>query len=63
MLPEGTVLSVVKGGEYCGKWEILPFPEKKLYVFLAINLGTVTDSPLHAGVEKARDEVFEVMLR
>ena len=38
------------------------FPEKGVYVFLGINLGTVTDSPLHKGAEKALDRVMEALL-
>jgi D-alanyl-D-alanine carboxypeptidase len=38
------------------------FPEKGVYVFLGINLGTVTDSPLHKGVEAAMDRVMGALL-
>lgn len=51
------------GGGIGAGCELHYFPEKKLYLFIAINLGTVTGSPLHEGAGKARDEVFEVLLR
>ncbi|MCO6488047.1 MAG: beta-lactamase family protein [Phaeodactylibacter sp.] len=51
------------GGGIGAGCELRYFPEKKLYVFIAINLGTVTDSPLHVEASKARGELFEVLLR
>ncbi len=42
--------------------ELYYFPEKGVYVFLGINLGTVTGSPLHKGAQKALDRVMEALL-
>jgi hypothetical protein len=39
------------------------FPEKGVYVFPGINLGTVTGSPLHKGAEKALDQVMGALLK
>jgi D-alanyl-D-alanine carboxypeptidase len=39
------------------------FPEKNIYAFIAINLGTVTDSPLHVAVSKSLDKMYQILLR
>lgn len=39
------------------------FPEQNIYVFIAINLGTVTDSPIFRKAEPTLDKFFEVLLR
>jgi D-alanyl-D-alanine carboxypeptidase len=39
------------------------FPKQNIYVFIAINLGTVTDSPIHKVAEKTVDKFYEVLLK
>lgn len=39
------------------------FPEQQVYVFIAINLGTVTESPIHKVAEKTIDKLYEVLLK
>jgi len=39
------------------------FPKQELYVFSAINLGTVTDSPLHKNAAIAIDKLYQAILR
>jgi D-alanyl-D-alanine carboxypeptidase len=50
------------GGGIGAGCELYYFPNKKKYVFVAINLGTVTDSPLHENVVKAKDKMYEAIL-
>ncbi len=38
------------------------FPEKNLYMFVAINIGTVTESPIHANLEKSHEQLFIALL-
>ncbi|PSL07722.1 serine hydrolase domain-containing protein [Cecembia rubra] len=38
------------------------FPDKQLYIFLAINLGTVTESPIHVEAEKILEEIYSILL-
>jgi D-alanyl-D-alanine carboxypeptidase len=51
------------GGGIGAGCDLYYFPEKHLYYFIAINLGTVTDSPLHVKLLKLRDELFDIMLK
>lgn len=51
------------GGGIGAGCELRYFPDKNLYVFVAINLGTVTDSPIHQQAEHAKDLLFEVLLK
>ena len=39
------------------------FPKQNVYVFIAINLGTVTDSPIHRVAEKTLNKFYEVLLK
>jgi D-alanyl-D-alanine carboxypeptidase len=50
------------GGGIGAGCELYFFPDKKKYVFVAINLGTVTDSPLHKNVLKAKDKMYDAIL-
>lgn len=50
------------GGGIGAGAELRYFPEKKLYVFIGINLGTVTGSPLHVEAGRARDQLFRALL-
>lgn len=51
------------GGGIGAGCELYYFPEKKIYYFIAINLGTVTDSPLHIVLGKLRNELFDILLK
>ncbi len=50
------------GGGLGSGSQLYYFPQKDLYVFLAINLGTVTQSPIHKAAEKLLDEIYRVIL-
>jgi D-alanyl-D-alanine carboxypeptidase len=50
------------GGGLGAGCQLYYFPEKGVYVFIGINLGTVTHSPLHQGAEKALDRVMGALL-
>jgi D-alanyl-D-alanine carboxypeptidase len=39
------------------------FPDQNIYVFIAINLGTITDSPIFKKAEPTLDKFFEILLR
>ncbi|SHG26031.1 serine hydrolase domain-containing protein [Flagellimonas flava] len=51
------------GGGIGAGCELYYIPEKNLYYFLAVNLGTVTYSPLHDGIEKIRAEIYSILLQ
>lgn len=50
------------GGGIGAGSELYYFPKQDLYMFIGINLGTVTDSPLHEKASKAREKIFEALL-
>ncbi len=50
------------GGGIGAGCELYFFPEKNVYVFVAINLGTVTESPLHESVLRSKDKMYEAIL-
>jgi D-alanyl-D-alanine carboxypeptidase len=50
------------GGGIGAGCELYYFPQSNVYVFFGINLGTVTDSPLHEEAAKARDKLYEALL-
>jgi D-alanyl-D-alanine carboxypeptidase len=51
------------GGGIGAGCELYYFPEKHLYYFIAVNLGTVTDSPLHAELGRIRDTLYDIILK
>ena len=51
------------GGGIGAGCQLYYFPTKNLYVFMGINLGTVTESPLHAAAEKTLDRIYEILLK
>jgi D-alanyl-D-alanine carboxypeptidase len=51
------------GGGLGAGSQLYYFPEQKIYVFLAINLATVTGSPIHSKAEKVINELYLEMLR
>jgi D-alanyl-D-alanine carboxypeptidase len=50
------------GGGIGAGCELYYFPEKDLYYFLVINLGVVTESPFHKGIEEIRTGFYSVLL-
>lgn len=50
------------GGGLGAGSELYYFPDKEIYVFVAINLGTVTGSPLHIKASEARENLFDALL-
>jgi len=51
------------GGGIGSGCELYYFPTKNLYFFLAINIGTVTESPLHEKMLKIKDELWTELLQ
>ncbi len=51
------------GGGIGAGCELYYFPEKNICYFIAINLGTVTESPLHAELGKLLEDLHEVLLK
>jgi D-alanyl-D-alanine carboxypeptidase len=51
------------GGGLGSGCQLYYFPEKDVYIFLAVNLGTVTQSPIHKEVESLLDEIYQVILK
>ena len=51
------------GGGIGAGCELYYFPQKNLYYFIGINLGTVTESPLHIELSKLRDKLYEILLK
>jgi Beta-lactamase class C and other penicillin binding proteins len=49
------------GGGIGAGCELRYFPENKLYMFIAINIGTVTESPLHGKIGELRDKLFATL--
>jgi D-alanyl-D-alanine carboxypeptidase len=39
------------------------FPEQNIYVFIGINMGTVTDGPIQKNAEKTLDKFYEILLK
>jgi len=50
------------GGGIGAGAELYYFPEKKLCYFIAVNLGTVTSSPLDLQLEKSLDKIYRILL-
>ncbi len=51
------------GGGLGAGAELYYFPEKKVYMFLAINLGTVTSSPIHTKAEGLVEALHGMMVK
>lgn len=60
---EGEIAHGHSGGGLGAGCQLLYFPNKELYVFMGINLGTVTDSPIHDKAEPILDEMYRVLLQ
>jgi D-alanyl-D-alanine carboxypeptidase len=50
------------GGGIGAGCQLYYFPAQGTYIFIGINLGTVTESPIHEGVEKTLDTIYKVLL-
>lgn len=50
------------GGGIGAGCELYYFPKQDLYAFIAINLGTVTDSPLHEKADVSRRQLYYLLL-
>lgn len=51
------------GGGIGAGCELYYVPEKNLYYFIAVNMGTLTDSPILDGIAEIRSEIYEILLR
>jgi D-alanyl-D-alanine carboxypeptidase len=51
------------GGGIGAGCQLYYFPDKGIYIFVAINLGTVTDSPIHEAVGKDIEKLYEALLK
>jgi D-alanyl-D-alanine carboxypeptidase len=51
------------GGGLGAGAELYFFPEKNVYMFLAINLGTVTSSPIHTKAEGLIEELHKLIVK
>ena len=51
------------GGGIGAGCDLYYFPEQNLYYFIAINLGTVTASPLHVKLLELRNQLFDIMFK
>ncbi|MFC4218933.1 hypothetical protein [Flagellimonas marina] len=51
------------GGGIGAGCELYYIPEKKMYFFIAINLGTISESPLHKEIEEARTEIYSILTK
>ena len=60
---EGEVAYGHSGGGIGAGCNLYYFPKQQVYVFIAINLGTVTDSPIHKIAEKSIDKFYEVLVK
>ncbi len=59
---QGEVAYGHSGGGIGAGCNLYYFPKQNIYVFIAINLGTVTDSPIHNVAEKSVDKFYKVLL-
>ncbi len=50
------------GGGIGAGCQLYYFPEKKVYMFISINFGTVTESPISRIAEKALDKIYKSLL-
>ena len=50
------------GGGIGAGCQLYYFPESNVYIFTAINLGTVTESPLHVAAEKTIEKIYITLL-
>lgn len=60
---QGEVAYGHSGGGIGAGCNLYYFPKQNVYVFIAINLGTVTDSPIHKTAEKSINRFYEALLK
>ncbi len=60
---QGEVAYGHSGGGIGAGCNLYYFPKQNVYVFIAINLGTVTGSPIHKQAEKLLNKFYEVLLK
>jgi len=60
---QGQVAYGHSGGGIGAGCNLYYFPKHNIYVFIGINLGTVTDSPIHKEAEKSVDKFYEMLLK
>lgn len=60
---QGEVAYGHSGGGIGAGCNLYFFPKQNIYVFIAINLGTVTDSPIHKAAEHSIDKFYGVLLK
>ena len=51
------------GGGLGAGSQLYYFPDHDVFFFMAINLATVTDSPIHMKAEKVLNEIYELMVK
>lgn len=51
------------GGGIGAGCQLYFFPEKNVYFFIAVNLGTVTESPIHSKIETLLNEFHSLLLQ
>lgn len=59
---QGQVAYGHSGGGLGAGCNLYYFPEQDLYIFIAINLGTITEGPIHAKAKKILDRFYQVLL-
>ena len=50
------------GGGIGAGCQLYYFPDRHVYFFVGINLGTVTESPIHEAATKALDKIYKLLL-
>jgi D-alanyl-D-alanine carboxypeptidase len=50
------------GGGIGAGCQLYYFPEKNIYVFIGINLGTITPSPIHETILPVLDKLYQIVL-
>ena len=60
---QGEVAYGHSGGGIGAGCNLYYFPKQNIYIFIAINLGTVTDSPIHNVAEKSVDKFYGALLK
>lgn len=59
---DGHVAYGHSGGGIGAGCQLYYFPKENTYMFVAINLGTVTDSPIHKDIGPVLDEIYSALL-
>ena len=60
---QGEIAYGHSGGGIGAGCNLYYFPKQNIYLFIGINLGTVTDSPIHKAAIKSIDKFYEVLLK